>query len=229
MRIAGHQAIRSAIRDRIVAGEWKLGERIPDEADFAEEFACSRTTVNRAIQALADEGIVERKRKGGTRVRPLPLRVAQFPIPILRAQVESRGMAYSSRVARRERRPVPDAVAGRMAIDDAPCLYLETVHLADGHPFAFETRWVNLETVPAFESADFTTISANEWLVRTVPFTRGEIGLSAVTAGTSLALALDVPEGSALLAMERVTWFEDRSVTTMTLYHRPDHRMEFEI
>lgn len=229
MRIAGHQAIRSAIRDRIVAGEWKLGERIPDEVAFAEEFSCSRTTVNRAIQALADEGIVERKRKGGTRVRPLPMRVAQFPIPIVREQVESRGLSYSARVVKRERRPAPGAVASRMALDDDPCLYLETVHLADARPFAFETRWVNLETVPEFETADLATTSANEWLVRTVPFSRGEIGLSAVVATEVLAEALDVPEQSALLSMERVTWFEGRSVTAMTLYHRPDHRMDFEI
>ena len=73
MNNATHQGIREAIRARIVAAEWDLGERIPGEVDLAEEYGCSRTTVNRALQTLADEGVVERKRKGGTRVRPLPL------------------------------------------------------------------------------------------------------------------------------------------------------------
>ena len=77
MNAQTHRGIREAIRARIVAGEWKLGELIPGEVDFAEQYGCSRTTVNRALQALAEEGIVERKRKGGTRVRPMPLPQAQ--------------------------------------------------------------------------------------------------------------------------------------------------------
>ena len=230
MNAQTHRGIREAIRARIVAGEWKLGELIPGEVDFAEQYGCSRTTVNRALQALAEEGIVERKRKGGTRVRPLPLPQAQLRIPLVREQVEDMGRAYSCEIVKRRttRPPVPTSL-GLQIPEDEEAAYLETLHLADGQPFAFETRWVNLATVPDFETADFGTLSANEWLVRKVPFTRGEVELSAISADARIAQMLSIGRGEALFTMRRTTWLGERSVTTMALHYTPGYRLDFTI
>lgn len=224
-----HRGLRAAIRARIVAGEWKLGELIPGEADFAQEYGCSRTTVNRALQALAEEGIVERKRKGGTRVRPLPLPQAQLRIPLLREEIEDAGCAYRCEVlARRVARP-PRAIAERLAIGEARAGYLETLHLSDGRPFAFETRWISLAAVPQFAEADLGELSANEWLVRTVPFTRGEVALSAAPADARVAERLDTQAGAPLFTMDRTTWLDTRPVTTMRLHYAPGYRLDFAI
>ncbi|WP_162814795.1 GntR family transcriptional regulator [Erythrobacter aureus] len=225
-----HRGIRDAIRARIVAGEWKLGELIPGEADFAQEYGCSRTTVNRALQALAEEGLVERKRKGGTRVRPLPLPQASLRIQLLREQVEEAGSTYRCEIIERKLASPPPAVAERLkAGGDVRSVYLETLHLADEAPFAFETRWINLATVPQFEHAELGTLSANEWLVRTVPFTRGEVALLATNADRHTAEMLGTIDGKALLTMERTTWLDDRPVTTITLCYAPNHRIAFTI
>lgn len=230
MKQTTHHDVREAIRARIVSGEWGLGERIPDENAFAEQYGCARTTVNRAIRALADEGIVERKRKGGTRVRPMPLRQAQLTIPIVREQVEASGRRYDHRIVRREpRTPDSDAI-GRMGLSAGGKLWwLETIHLADGRPFALEQRWVNPAVVPGFADADLSGISANEWLVRTVPFSTGTVALSAVAADGDRAGLLQVAEGDALFAMERTTWLDEQAVTTMTLYYPADFRWEFSL
>ena len=223
-----HQAIREAIRERIVAREWALGERMPDEADFAAEYGCARTTVNRALRALAAEGIVERRRKGGTRVSPLPLPHAQFRVPVLRQLVESRGQAYSHAILLRETRAPPPQIVERMQLGRKPrCAYLETLHRADGRNFAFEKRWVNLAAVPQFEEADLSLLSANEWLLQTVPFTRGEVALTAISASPSLASAFDVEPGSGLFAMERSTWLDETAVTFVTLTYEAGYRLEF--
>ncbi|MBX7500829.1 UTRA domain-containing protein [Qipengyuania sp. YG27] len=229
MNARTHRGIREAIRARIVAGEWQLGELIPGEVEFAEEYACSRTTVNRALQALAEEGMVERKRKGGTRVRPLPLPQAQLRIPLLREQVEDAGGAYRCEVVDRRIARAPDAIAERLDTGEAKAAYLETLHLADERPFAFETRWINLAAVPQFAEADLGELSANEWLVRTVPFTRGEVALSAATAEGRIADLLGTEEGAALFTMDRTTWLDDHPVTTMRLHYPPGYRLEFAI
>lgn len=227
---ATHQGIREAIRARIVAGEWNLGELIPGEADFAAQYACARTTVNRALQALAREGIVERKRKGGTRVRPLPLPQALLRIPIIREEVEAMGQTYGHRIVRRERQLPPGDVAERMQLTaDHELIHLETLHLAGGKPFAFERRWVNPATVPGFERADLTAISANEWLIRTVPFSRGEASLTAVSADAELAQMLKVAQGEALFTLERATWFDAQSVTFTRLHYHQGYRLNFEL
>ena len=58
-----------------------------------------------------------------------------------------------------------------------------------GHdaPFAFEERWVNIKAVPTIIDAPLDTISANEWLVKTVPFSSGDVMFSAVNAGDHVA------------------------------------------
>ena len=224
-----HHGIREAIRKRIVAGEWKLGELIPGEVEFAEHYGCSRTTVNRALQALAEEGIVERKRKGGTRVRPLPVPQAQLRIPLLREQVEEAGAIYSCRIIERRVRKAEGDLADGLELGVGEAAYLETIHMADERPFAFETRWINLATVPEFESADLGGLSANEWLVRTVPFTRGDVSLSAAIADAETARHLDIDEGAALFTMERITWLGEASVTAMRLHYAPGYRLDFAI
>ncbi|HBN93299.1 MAG TPA: GntR family transcriptional regulator, partial [Hyphomonas sp.] len=96
-----HQIIRQSILERIQKGEWGLGDLIPGEASLAEEYGCARTTINRALQGLADEGLVVRKRKGGTRVCNMPVRQARFDIPIVREQVEAFGGHYRHQVLRK--------------------------------------------------------------------------------------------------------------------------------
>lgn len=230
MNAITHSFIREDIRKRIVAGEWALGEQMPGEVDFAREYDCARTTVNRALRTLAEEGIVERRRKGGTRVCPIPVRQAQLRIPIIRTQVEAGGSKYRHQVEKRRISVPPARVGARLDIEPGQsAAYLESLHLADGRPFAFERRWVNLETVPSFETADLEQISANEWLVREVPFSRGEVSLSATAADQRLANMLSVDPGSALFTLSRVTWFEDRSVTAMELFHVPGYEMNLSV
>ena len=226
-----HHRIREAIRERIAAGEWALGERIPGEAALAEEYGCARTTVNRALRTLAEEGIVERKRKGGTRIRPLPLPQAQLKIPIIREQVEAGGARYDHAILARERESQPPAeIATRMRLPGANRLaFCETLHRADNQPFAFERRWVNPRVVPGFADADLTALSANEWLVRTVPLTTGEVALSASAAEPAIAEALATNPGTALFTMQRTTWLDDQPVTSIDLYYRPGYRLDFTI
>ncbi|UOR15820.1 UTRA domain-containing protein [Qipengyuania aquimaris] len=226
MTAVTHSSIREDIRKRIVAGEWGLGEQMPGEIDLASEYGCSRTTMNRALRALADEGMIERKRKGGTRVRPLPLPKAQLRIPIIREQVEARGLDYSSKVIHRKRLSAKSQTHIPPGTD---CIYLESLHMAGSEPFAYEKRWVNLAAVSEFEHVDLSEISANEWLVRTVPFSRGNVALAASNADAAVAEMLNVPCGNAVFTMQRNTWLESAAITAATLFFPPEYRLEFEI
>ena len=86
------QAITSEVRRRIVDREWRQGDRIPDEAELAVEFGVARATVNKALQMLAEEGLLDRKRRAGTHVTVNPARKATLTIPIVREQIEGAGL-----------------------------------------------------------------------------------------------------------------------------------------
>ena len=48
-----HQRILSDIESRIVSGDWPPGHRIPFELALAEQYDCSRMTVNKVLTQLA--------------------------------------------------------------------------------------------------------------------------------------------------------------------------------
>ena len=163
MSQSSHINIRQSLHSRIISGEWPLGARIPDEINLAEEYGCARATVNRALQALAEDGLVIRKRKGGTRVNPTPIKHAKLEIPVLREQIEMMGAQYQheTRVKKIKRPPAP--IRARLRLNaSADALYIETLHLADGKPFAFEIRWVNSSAAEGVLDAPLDQISVNE-------------------------------------------------------------------
>ncbi len=224
MSLNSHQDIRQSIERRILSGEWALGARIPDEAKLAEEYGCARTTVNRALRALAENGMVIRKRKGGTRVNPAPVKQARLEIPVLREQVEASDGIYRHQVLNMSVTAPPADVRNQLRLSPKQkAFYIETIHLADEKPYAFEVRWVNMTAVPGIVDAPFEELSINEWLVRTVPFSSGEVRFSAIGADKAVASALDTKVGQALFVIDRTTWLGDAFITMMKLYYREGH------
>ena len=63
-----YEVLASWILDEIENGTLRYQERIPSEKDLAEKFGVSRQTVRRALEELADKGIVEGRRGSGTYV-----------------------------------------------------------------------------------------------------------------------------------------------------------------
>lgn len=60
------EAIFEALKERIIAGEWKPGEQIPSENKLCQMTGASRVTVRSAIQRLSSLGLVESRRGSGT-------------------------------------------------------------------------------------------------------------------------------------------------------------------
>ncbi len=222
----GYHAIREAIRERISEREWIPGAVMPGEADFAIEYDCSRATVNRALQSLAEEGIIERKRRAGTRVKEIPVRRAKFEIPIIRLEVEGKGLSYKPKLITRQRTAAPAEIVEKLLLNNGTlALHLETIHLADARPYAFEDRWVNLEAAPEILNAPLKAISANEWLVRHAPYSSGDVRFSAAHADARDAKLLAAPEGAALFCIERMTWLGDEYITHARLKYAPGYEM----
>lgn len=218
------QNIAKEVRRRIVEGEWRQGVRIPDEADLAVEFDAARSTVNKALQLLADDGLLDRRRRAGTRVAVDPVRKATFTISIVREQVEHAGMAYSHRVVAQRESPVPDEIAMRIGLPKSEILvHMRAIHYADGQPFQLEDRWINPRAAPDLAGVDFRHLNANEWLVRNAPYLRAELAFSAENANRRDARLLDTRTGQALLILHRTTWNDLGPITTVRVAFQPGH------
>lgn len=219
-------AIAAEVRRRIVERTWRPGERIPDEADLAAAFGAARSTVNKALQLVADEGLIDRRRRAGTIVTINPIGKATFAIPIVREEIERSGMAYGHRLVAQRRTPAPPALAARLDLAEAaPLIHLRMVHYGDARPVQLEDRWINPSAVPGVEAVDFRQTNANEWLVRNAPYSRADFAFSAANADAREARLLATEPGRALLVIERTTWNAAGAITTVRIACHPGHVM----
>jgi GntR family histidine utilization transcriptional repressor len=221
-----YREIKADILRKITQGEWKPGASIPNELDLAASYGVARATVNRAMRELAEEGIIERKRKAGSKVRMSPLRRARFDIPLVRREIEDQGAVYRYALISSVVERAPDWLRARLQLGAATeVLHLVCMHFADGSPYQFEDRWINLDLLPQARDADFSELGPNEWLIAAVPFSDAEISFSAAAADRSLADHLSCSPGDPLFQLERSTWWQDKAVTYVRLFYRPGHRM----
>jgi DNA-binding transcriptional ArsR family regulator len=72
LSLDGWEAVRAEALRRITRRVWAPGDLIPGEAALAEEFGVSRATVSRALRALAEDGLLDRRARParGSRRRP---------------------------------------------------------------------------------------------------------------------------------------------------------------
>lgn len=227
--MAGKTSFRDVKREvfeRIRSSEWGPGAQLPGEVALAAEFGCARATVNRAMQELSDDGIIERRRKGGSRVKLAPVRQVTFKIPRVRTEIEAKGAAYRYELVSSSIITAPKWLEARLALAPKTRVrHVECRHFADGAPYQFEDRWINLVAVPRAETADFSTAGPNEWLVSEVPYTNAEVRLSAASADGPAAAFLKTAPGAPIFMAERTTWLSGIPVTNVRLYFASGYQM----
>ncbi|MEM7301425.1 MAG: UTRA domain-containing protein [Pseudomonadota bacterium] len=220
------RSIEGELRRRIQSRVWQPGQLIPNESDLAEEFGCARATVNRALRFLAEQGLVDRKRRAGTRVTLHPVRKATLHIPIVRQEIEDRNQEYGYALISSKLEVPPSDARGRMKHPGGDkFLKTEALHLADGKPYLFEDRWINVKAIPEIGKVDLSQISANEWLVANAPLTTGVIAFSAMNATGKVADVLKVAINTALFVVERTTWDNDVPITDVKMIYADGYRM----
>lgn len=207
-----HQRIREEIEAKILSGEWGPGHRIPFEHELTEQYRCSRMTVSKAISALAEAGLIERRRRAGSFVARPRVHSAVIDIPDLKSEIEARGLAYRFDLLSCDERAPESAVEAELA-SGRTLLALRGVHLSDARPFALEDRLISLRVAPEAATVDFAAISPGAWLLEHIPWTEAENRIIGISADANTARLLSIPARTACLAVERRTWRSGLGVT----------------
>ena len=133
-----HEQIRKAFARKISARELKPGDRLPFEYELTKSLKISRMTVSRALQALADEGLIVRRRKAGSFVAEQVSHDTPLTIGVPRTDIQAAGKVYRYELLARVRTSASANHAGETRI-----LHLVCRHLADEIPMLLERRWIN--------------------------------------------------------------------------------------
>ena len=225
-RLNTWQSVRSEVLDRIRSGEWAPGELIPTEQELAVELGCARATVNRALRELAESGIVERRRKVGTRVATTPSRRTTLEMSVIRQEIESSGAEYGYSLTQCETITPPAHVARQLQVGtDVHVMVAKSQYLADGQPHCCEVVWLNLAALPRVTPEDFAMAPPHEWLARHVALTHGRFTILAEGASGDCARNLHVSAGTPVLTIERTNWSDTVPVSFARQFYPPGHRL----
>jgi GntR family histidine utilization transcriptional repressor len=220
-----HQRIRADIEARILSGEWQPGHRIPYEHELMAAYGCARMTVSKAIAALAEAGLIERRRRAGSFVRRPAGQSAMLSIPDIKAEIEGRGEPYRYAILSRTRRPAEARDAERIdRPEGAPLLAVTCVHYAADAPFAYEDRLISLDGVPEAAEEDFATEPPGTWLLHHEPWHEAEHRITARNADAAMARLLGIPTGAACIVVDRRTWRSQQVLTAVRLWYAGDRQ-----
>ncbi len=226
LRTPLYHQIYSILRGKIVEREYADGEQFLSEKKVVAAYGVSRITARRALDELAKEGLVIRKRGRGTRV------TYQSSNQPLQASVEGMlenllGMGLSTEVSLLEFDYVSPNEQVMQALECAATDLVQRsvrIRRLDKQPFSYLITFVPEFVGRTYEPEDLGSTSLISLLERSgIEVTRAEQTISATSAGPEVARCLEVELSSPLLRIRRVVYDQtDRPVEFITSLYRPD-------
>jgi GntR family transcriptional regulator len=223
-----------AIRDKIVRGEYRLGEPIPTEDQLQKFYGVSRTTVRLALAKLVNEGYIRRQQGKGTYVNPQGLVTKGKPKPLSRDMfgvksttqiIQSAGMKVRTEVLHFGRALPSEDVAEKLEINEKdPVLHFERVRYADDRPLVLEKSWIPAAQCPDLQRED---IKASLYLVLFKKYhhhiAAAHQSLRANLASELDARILDLQIGEPVMLVQGVTYLDDgRAIEAQESHFRGD-------
>ena len=224
-RLSTTSRIGDVLRQRIEAGEWPVGKRLPSEPDLARELEASRGSLRSALAALENEGLLQRRHGSGTYVAQPRQLVSSLHVNKSADQMisETGRTPGTSELAWRRLRASTD-VCTRLNIPDGSEVFeLFRVRTADGRPVTVSFDYVSTATIPdqpALLGPSFYTFLADVCGVR---IRYGVAELIPATADAAIAAHLGTAQGALCLLLRQVDFDEgNKPISYSVEYHLAD-------
>lgn len=216
-----YKQLQRALRQAIARGQLGAEDALPPERQLAAALGISRITVRKALDGLADEGLLVRRQGAGNfvgaRMEKNFARLTSFS-----EDMRSRGRQPSSRWLQRAEGEVTPDEALRLALGPGTKVYrFSRLRLADGQPTALEYCTVVAGALPSLNAVRGSLYEALERAGHRP--TRALQRLRAQLLDQEQARLLLARPGDAGLLVERVGYLRDgRAVELSRSYYRGD-------
>lgn len=137
------------------------GHPIPSESELCRIYSMSRTTVRKAIDDLAREGLLYRVQGKGTFVAPLKVRVLFTQRRVgFYEDMSTRGIQVRTRVLEQEVIEASKRVVDELQLDEGEkIIKLVRIRNIDDDPILISTTFLPYRLFPGLESEDLTSVS----------------------------------------------------------------------
>ena len=227
MKSTKYHRVYLLLKDAIERDQLSPGTKLPGELALADRHQVSRITVRRAMAALADEGLVTRRAGVGTVVACRPMEASQITADVSNLLPNFVRMSNESSIKLLEfaYRPATPVIASRLKLSPRERVqYSVRVRSMQGKPFSYLITHVPASIAQNYDENALATTSLFMLLERGgIKADHATQTISAALATEEIAQALDVPVGSALIALQRVVFDQEgRGVEHLEAFYRPD-------
>jgi GntR family transcriptional regulator len=200
---------QSETRDQVLdlIEQLDVGDAIPSERQLSADLGVSRLTVRAALDDLAREGYLERKRGAGTFVSE-PKIAQELTMTSFTDDMRRRGMRPASRTLELRVGPAGARLGRLLHVSPSePVVIASRLRLADGESMAIETVHVRQAHVPGLTARDLEEQSFYELLRDRygIVIVGGEQTIEPTVTDEEESAALGVPLHSPAFRFERVT------------------------
>ena len=223
--VALYHRVYTILRERLLSGQYPVGQPLPGEIELAAVFEVSRVTMRRALDELKREGLIERSRGRGSFPRvPAPAAPVAGTVSGLLDNIIAMGLKTHVRIVSLDLIEAPPDVAAEMGLAAGERVQRAVrVRSLDGAPLALMTTFVP-ESVAVFTRRQLSEMPMLKLLEASgVNVAHADQTLTAQLADTVVAPLLDLNYGAALLAVHRLVRDErGRAVQLLRGLYRPD-------
>lgn len=218
--MAKFSAIKQHLYRKIASGEWPENHPVSSENALAQQFQVSRMTARRALQDLADEGLVVRTQGSGTYVAQIKSQTSFMAIRNIADEIRSRGHRYHAKVQVLRQEKVVDQIAELLNLTvGEKVLHSVITHYENDLAVQVEERFVNPQLVPDYLRQDYTQMTPHEYLCEVTPLTEASHEIEAISPRAQVCQWLDLDRPEPCLRIVRRTWCADGVVTYAVLTH----------
>lgn len=218
--------LASILRQSMADGLLRPGDQLPSEAQLVERYGVSPMTVRRALNLLADQGVVIAEQGRGTFVKPVAMSAATFQLSqldyLFRNAVvqllEARIVTASERVGRKL--CIPE---GKRTI------YIRRLLWNDGEPAFYHREYLVYDPIRPIVEAELEVTALQQLFSGSSGslLKYGEVSIEATLLDEEEACLLQVPSPMAAFCFEHLFYdFENRPVSWGWFIGRAD-RLRF--
>lgn len=197
--------IRGDLEQAIRSGDLPPGSRLPTERELVQQYGVSRATVQRAVNSMAEAGLVTRRRRAGTVVTERATDLLGFT-NLLATGPEAEG---GHRVISAETIPAHmlDFDLPGVASGAAVHHMIRIKEDRHGDPIVIEEHAIPFEVAPLVMKEDLEHFTSLAYYHRQgIPVVRSRLYLTPVASDAEQSRLLHLPEGTPLFCNRRETY-----------------------
>ncbi len=205
-KIPQYKKIYEILRKHILTGVYAEGSLLPSENELCAVHNITRPTVRQALEALVQEGFIQKKQGKGSIVRKPPQDIGILSISGTASAIGNQYL-QTQILQKPQIKPWPE----RFPFDltdierESGCIYMERLRLVDEQPVFYDINHIPNINLSRFSSRSFENKSLFETL-RTqyhIEIKGGEQKLKALKADKNIGALLNLPVGEPVLYLER--------------------------